>query len=151
MLSDRYRAAFAREAINNLAEIDAARIHTIDFDGKAIASMIVLIMNGEAYTWKTAYDESFARFSPGKLLTAYLTEWHLDDANIVRTDSCAVPDHPIMSRLWQEREEMGTLVVGLRQNSDRETRQATSQLHLYQNTRNMARLIREKIMSLGRK
>jgi hypothetical protein len=151
MLSDRYRAAFAREAVNNLAEIDAARIHTIDFQGKAIASMIVLLMNGEAYTWKTAYDEAFARFSPGKLLVAHLTEWHLDDANIVRSDSCGVPDHPIMSRFWTEREEMGTLIVGLRQNSDREARQAASQLHLYQNTRNVARMIREKIMSLARR
>jgi CelD/BcsL family acetyltransferase involved in cellulose biosynthesis len=151
MLSDRYRAAFAREAIDNLSAVDAARIHTIDFDGRAIASMVVLMMNGEAYTWKTAYDESFARFSPGKLLVAQLTEWHLDDANIVRTDSCALPDHPLMSRFWAEREEMGTLIVGLRQNSDREARQAASQLHLYQNTRNVARLIRDKIMSLGRR
>ena len=147
MLSDRYRAAFAREALFNLAETDAARIHTIDLDGKAIASMVVLMMNGEAYTWKTAYDESYARFSPGKLLVAHLTEWHLDDPNIVRTDSCGAPDHPIMSRLWREREEMGTLIVGLLPNSDREARQATSQLHLYQNTRSVARLIREKIMS----
>jgi len=151
MLSDRYRAAFAREAINNLAEADAARIHTIDLDGKAIASMVVLMMNGEAFTWKTAYDEAYARFSPGKLLVANLTEWHLDDANIVRTDSCAVPDHPIMSRFWQERATMGTLIIGLRQNSDREVRQAATQLHLYQNTRNVARLIREKIMSFRRK
>ncbi|MDO6964825.1 GNAT family N-acetyltransferase [Rhizobium alvei] len=151
MLSDRYRAAFAREAVNNLAEIDAARIHTIDLEGQAIASMIVLMMNGEAYTWKTAYNEDYAKYSPGKLLTAHLTEWHLDDANIVRTDSCAVPDHPIMSRLWSEREEMGTLVIGLTPNSDRDTRQVATQLHLYSNTRNMARLIREKIMSLGRK
>jgi hypothetical protein len=151
MLSDRYRAAFAREAIFNLAESDAARIHTIDVDGKAIASMIVLMMNGEAYTWKTAYDEGFARFSPGKLLVAHLTEWHLDDANIVRTDSCGVPDHPIMSRFWRERIEMGTLLIGLRPNSDRETRQAATQLHLYQNTRNVARMIREKIMSFGKK
>ncbi|MFM2279563.1 MAG: hypothetical protein RLZZ444_1794, partial [Pseudomonadota bacterium] len=115
------------------------------------ASMIVLMMNGEAYTWKTAYNEDYAKYSPGKLLVAHLTEWHLDDANIVRTDSCAVPDHPIMSRLWSEREEMGTLVIGLTPNSDRDTRQVATQLHLYSNTRNMARLIREKIMSLGRK
>jgi hypothetical protein len=151
MLSDRLRAAFAREAVNNLAEIDAARIHTIDLDGKAIASMIVLLMNGEAYTWKTAFNEEFARFSPGKLLTAQLTDWHLDDANIVRTDSCAISDHPIMSRLWQERETMGTLIIGLRENADREVRQVGTQLHLYQNTRNVAKLIRQKIMSLGRK
>ena len=151
MLSDRLRAAFAREAVNNLAEIDAARIHTIDIDGRAIASMIVLMMNGEAYTWKTAFDEEFSRFSPGKLLLAQLTDWHLDDANITRTDSCAIPDHPIMSRFWKEREAMGTLIIGLRENSDREVRQVGTQLHLYQNTRNVAKMIRQKIMSMGRK
>lgn len=151
MLSDRLRAAFAREAVNNLAEIDAARIHTIDLDGQAIASMIVLMMNGEAYTWKTAFNEELSRFSPGKLLVAQLTDWHLDDANIVRTDSCAIPDHPIMSRLWKEREAMGTLIIGLKENSDREVRQVGTQLHLYQNTRNVAKMIRQKIMSLGRK
>ncbi len=149
MVLDRYRAAFAREAITNLAEGDAVRIHTLDFNGKAIASMIVFITSGEAYTWKTAYDEEFSKYSPGKLLMEDLTDWHLDDANIVRTDSCAVPDHPIMSRFWREREEMGTLVIGLRQNSDRDVRQVSAQLHLYRNTRNMARLLRQKILSLA--
>ncbi len=149
MIVDRYRAAFAREAITNLAETDAVRIHTLDLDGKAIAAMVVFLMNGEAYTWKTAYNETYGRFSPGKLLVARLTEWHLDDANILRTDSCGVPDHPVMSRLWEEREEMGTLVVGLHQNGDRDVRQASAQLHLYRNTRNVARLLREKIMSLA--
>ncbi len=113
LVTDRYHTAFAREAVSNLAEIDAVRIHTIDLNGKAIAAMVVLMMGGEAYTWKTAYDESYSRYSPGKLLMGELTEWHLDDANIVRSDSCAVSDHPIMSRFWQEREEMGTLVIGL--------------------------------------
>ncbi|KQS95132.1 MULTISPECIES: GNAT family N-acetyltransferase [unclassified Rhizobium] len=149
MVLDRYRAAFAREAITNLSEADSVRIHTLDFDGKAIASMIVLMMAGEAYTWKTAYNEEYAKYSPGKLLLAELTEWHLDDANIVRSDSCAVPDHPMIGRLWQEREDMGTLVIGLHQNRDRDVRQVAAQLHLYRNTRNMARLLREKIRSLA--
>ncbi len=147
MVMDRLRSAFAREAITNLAEVDAVRIHTLDLDGRAIASMVVFIMAGEAYTWKTAYDERYARFSPGKLLMADLTEWHLDDANIQRTDSCAVPDHPIMSRFWREREEMGTLVIGLRPNADRDVRQAAAQLHMYRNTRNIARILRDKIIS----
>jgi hypothetical protein len=149
LVSDRYRAAFAREAITNLAEVDAVRIHTIDLDGRAIASIIVFLMAGEAYTWKTAYDEDLASYSPGKLLIMRLTDWHLDDANIVRTDSCTVGDHPIMSRLWEEREEMGTLVIGLNRNSDRDTRQVAAQLHLYRNTRNMARLLREKILAIA--
>ncbi|RVG06213.1 GNAT family N-acetyltransferase [Sinorhizobium meliloti] len=149
MIMDRFRAAFAREAVNNLAEADNVRIHTLDLDGKAIATVIVLLMAGEAFAWKTAYDERYAKYSPGKLLVAELTEWHLDDANIIRSDSCAVPDHPVMSRLWQEREEMGTLVIGLAQNRDRDVRQVAAQLHLYRNTRNMARLLREKIRALA--
>ncbi|WP_117196121.1 GNAT family N-acetyltransferase [Rhizobium terrae] len=149
LINDRYRSAFAREAITNLAEVDAVRIHTVDFEGRAIASLVVFLMAGEAYTWKTAYDEGFSKYSPGKLLMMKLTDWHLEDANIVRTDSCAVPDHPIMSRFWEEREEMGTLVIGLAQNGDRDVRQVAAQLHLYRNTRNMARILREKILSIA--
>ncbi|QFY61550.1 GNAT family N-acetyltransferase [Rhizobium grahamii] len=149
LVTDRYHTAFAREAISNLAEVDAVRVHTIDLNGKAIASTVVLMMGGEAYTWKTAYNESYARYSPGKLLMAELTEWHLDDANIQRSDSCAIPDHPIMSRLWQEREEMGTVVIGLTQNSDREVRQVSAQLHMYSSTRSVAKMLRQKIMSLA--
>lgn len=149
LVTDRYHTAFAREAVSNLAAVDAVRIHTIDLNGKAIAAIVVLMMGGEAYTWKTAYDENYARYSPGKLLMSELTEWHLDDANIVRSDSCAVSDHPIMSRFWQEREEMGTLVIGLTQNGDRDMRQVAAQLHMYRSTRNMAKMLREKIMSLA--
>lgn len=151
MVMDRLHAAFAREAVTNLAARDAVRIHTLDLDGHAIASMIVFIMSGEAYTWKTAYDERYARSSPGKLLACKVTEWHLDDANIMRTDSCAVADHPIMSRLWREREDMGTLVIGLNRNSDRDVRQAAAQLHLYRNTRNIARILRDKVLGRRKK
>jgi hypothetical protein len=80
-----------------------------------------------------------------------LSEWHLDDANIVRSDSCAMPDHPIMSRFWQEREDMGTLIIGLTQNGDRDARQVATQLHMYRSTRNMAKLLREKILSLTKR
>jgi hypothetical protein len=148
LVLDRHHAAFAREAISNLAGVDAVRIHTIDLNGKAIASMIVLMMGGEAYTWKTAFDEDYARYSPGKLLMGELTEWQLDDANTVRSDSCAVADHPLMSRFWREREDMGTLIIGLTQNSDRDVRQAAAQLHMYRSTRNMAKMLRERILSL---
>lgn len=150
MVSDRLRAAFAREAINGLALSDSVRIHSLELNGEAIASMIVFVSSGEAWTWKTAYNEAFAAFSPGKLLMMRLTEWHLDDLNIRRTDSCAVPDHPVMSRFWTERAQIGTLVIGLSPSRDRDVRQVAAQIHLYRNTRNMARLLREKIRGLAR-
>lgn len=148
LMVDRLHAAFAREAIHNLAAADKVRIHTLDLDGRAIASLIVFISSGHAYTWKTAYDETHSDCSPGKVLMSKVTEWNLDDANIIRTDSLATPDHPVMSRLWQERDTLGSLIVGLQPNRDRDVRQVSTQLHLYQNTRNVARQLRNRILSL---
>jgi len=148
MAIDRYRAAFAREAVHRLAEQDMCRIHLLTLDGRAIACLVVFVEAGVAYTWKTAYDETLAAYSPGTLLMIEVTKQHLDDPNIVMTDSCAVPDHPVMSRLWAERKPMGTLVVGLTPDADRLARQAASQLHLYRETRNMARILRNRMRSL---
>ncbi|MER9582535.1 GNAT family N-acetyltransferase [Mesorhizobium sp. M0276] len=148
MAIDRYRAAFAREAVHRLAEQDMCRIHSLTLDGRTIACLIVFVETGVAYTWKTAYDETLAAYSPGTLLTIEVTRQHLDDPNIMMTDSCSVPDHPVMSRLWAERKPMGTLVIGLTPDADRLTRQAASQLHLYRETRNMARLLRNRMKSL---
>ncbi|PBB19387.1 GNAT family N-acetyltransferase [Mesorhizobium sp. WSM4313] len=148
MAIDRYRAAFAREAVHRLAEQDMCRIHLLTLDGRTIACLVVFVEAGVAYTWKTAYDEALSAYSPGTLLMIEVTRQHLDDPNIVMTDSCAVPDHPVMSRLWSERKPMGTLVIGLTPDADRLARQAASQLHLYRETRNMARILRNRMRSL---
>jgi hypothetical protein len=148
MVTDRYRAAFAREAVHLLSERDMSRVHTLSLDGKIIASLIVFIEQGVAYTWKTAYDESFSAWSPGTLLMIEATKTHLDDPNIQATDSCAAPDHVVMDRLWSERRRMGTLVLGITPQADRAARQAAKQLHLYRETRNMARLLRERVRQL---
>ena len=151
MATDRYRAAFAREAVHRLAERDLCRIHTLTLDGKVIACLIVFIESGTAYTWKTTYDEAYSAWSPGTLLMLDVTRYHLDDPNILGTDSCATADHPIMSRIWSERRPVGTLVVALTPEADRLARQAASQLHLYQETRNFARMLRDRLRGLLRR
>jgi hypothetical protein len=148
MVADRYRAAFAREAVHGLSEHDLCRIHSLTLGGKLIASLIVFVEAGVAYTWKTAYDENYSTFSPGVLLMIEVTKQHLEDPNIEMTDSCAVPDHPMVSRLWSERKPFGTLVIGMTPATDRITRQAASQLHLYRETRNFARLVRNRVRQL---
>ena len=54
MAIDRFRAAFAREAMDRLAEQDLCRIHSLTLEGKPIACLIVFDEAGLAYTWKTA-------------------------------------------------------------------------------------------------
>ncbi len=56
-----------------------------------------------AWFWKIAYDEAFARFSPGVILSAVITDELADDATIVRTNSCATANHPMIDHLWRER------------------------------------------------
>lgn len=148
MAIDRFRAAFAREAVHRLSEQDLCRVHSLTLDGRVIACLIVFVEQGVAYTWKTAYDENYAAYSPGTLLMIEVTRTHLDDPNIQVTDSCAMPDHPVMSRIWTERRPVGTMVVGLSTEADRATRQAAAQLHLYRETRNVARIVRNRVRRL---
>ena len=148
MVVDRYRAAFAREAVHLLAERDLCRIHTLVLNNHALASLVVFVESGMAYTWKTAYDENYAGFSPGTLLMIEVTKAHLDDPNIVATDSCAVPDHPVMSRLWTERRAIGTFVVGLTPGTERLAHQAAGQIHFHRETRNTLRILRNRMRRL---
>ena len=56
-----------------------------------------------------------------------------------------------MSRIWTERRPVGTLVVGLTPDADRAARQAASQLHLHQETRNVARQVKQRLRALLRR
>ncbi|TKT75238.1 GNAT family N-acetyltransferase [Aquamicrobium sp. LC103] len=149
MAIDRYHAAFVREAAHRMAEQDLCRVHSLILDGRTIAVLVVFVEAGVAYTWKTAYDEDYAAFSPGTLLMVETTKTHLEDPNIDATDSCAIPDHPVMSRLWSERRTFCTFVVGLTPDADRATQQAAVQIHLYEETRNMARQLRKRLRGTG--
>jgi CelD/BcsL family acetyltransferase involved in cellulose biosynthesis len=149
--SDRLRAAFAREAVNELAVRDHVRIHSYSLDGRSVASIVVFIESGMAYTWKTAFDEQLSKFSPGTLLMLDVTRTHLEDPNIQATDSCAIPDHPVMSRIWSQKRAMGTIMIGLTQGSDRALRQASTQLHVHRQSRNALRNMRDRLRrAIGR-
>ena len=151
MAVDRYRAAFVREASQRLAQRGLCQVHELVLDGETVASLIVFVESGVAYTWKTAYQERYGAYSPGVLLMAEVTQSLLDDAEIEIADSCTVPDHPVLSRMWSERRPIGTMVVGLTPDAGAQIRQAASQLQLYRNTRNTVRILRNRIRrALGR-
>ena len=151
MAVDRYRAAFVREASQRLAERDLCRVHELTLDGETVASLVVFVESGVAYTWKTAYQERYGAFSPGVLLMAEVTKSLLAAADVEITDSCTVPDHPVLSRMWSERRPLGTMVIGLTPDVGARTRQVASQLHLYRNTRNAVRILRDRLKrAIGR-
>ena len=62
-----------REAVTALAAKGDARIDRLIHDGHPVAASITLRSGNAAWFWKIAYDEAFARASPGVQLTLDLT------------------------------------------------------------------------------
>ena len=58
-----------------------------------------------AYSFKTAFDEDYARFSPGMLLQLENLAL-LERRDLQWTDSCAVEGHPMIERLWRGHRRM---------------------------------------------
>ncbi len=105
---------FIRAAAGALAAEGKISVNRILLDGRAIAAAIILRSGGRAWFWKIAYDEAFARFSPGVMLTATLTGELADDATIAQTDSCATANHPMIDHLWRERVALCDRLIAVR-------------------------------------
>jgi CelD/BcsL family acetyltransferase involved in cellulose biosynthesis len=105
---------FVRAAVQALAQEGKVAINRILVDGHAIAAGITLRSADCAWFWKIAYDEHFARYSPGVLLTLALTENLLDDNQLACADSCASADHPMIDHIWRERLPLCDLLIALR-------------------------------------
>ena len=80
-------------------------------DDQVIAMhLCVLGSNTGAFAFKSAYDERYAKYSPGVLLELENIYVALDNkALITWMDSCSVPEHPVLNRLWAERKQMTNL------------------------------------------
>jgi CelD/BcsL family acetyltransferase involved in cellulose biosynthesis len=105
---------FMKIAIQALGGEGKVAINRILIDGRAIAATITLRSGDGAWYWKTAYDEALARFAPGVLLSAALTEGLAENPAIARTDSCAGPGNPILDHLWRERLELCDRLIAVR-------------------------------------
>jgi CelD/BcsL family acetyltransferase involved in cellulose biosynthesis len=113
LLKSPARANFARGVIASLAAEGKCRIASLDCAGKPIAMAIVLQSGNRAFFWKIAYDEAFAAFSPGVLLTLELSRALRADAGVALTDSCATADHPMIDHLWSERMTLADFFVAV--------------------------------------
>jgi len=78
-------------------------------DGRPIAVKYNLLANEGSFAFKIAYDESFARYSPGVLLELDNVEKLHERKDIQWMDSCAAPERFMINHLWPDRREMQTL------------------------------------------
>lgn len=104
--------AVARAMIAALARDGAASVFSLELDGRPVSMQVVLRAGAIAFTWKTAYDESFADFSPGMLLLEDYTAALLGDARVGAVDSCAFDATSYMAT-WTERRRVADVWIGV--------------------------------------
>lgn len=84
----------------------------LELDGKPIAMKCNFLAGCQAFTFKIAYDEAYARFSPGILIELYqmrhLREVH---AQLKAVDSCTVADNTMFPGLWSGECVLGDFAI----------------------------------------
>ena len=105
-------AALARESLREAARRGRLERLTLRLDVHPIAMLATFLSPPGAYSWKTAFDEDYARYSPGVLLQRENLAV-LDRADIAWTDSCAAADHPMIDHIWRERRAIGRLSIAI--------------------------------------
>ena len=105
---------FITSAITGLAAEGKVAINRIFIDGSAIAVTIMLRSADTAWFWKIVYDEKFAHYSPGVVLTFAVTEDLVEDTTLIRTDSCATADHPMIDHVWRDRLTLCDRLIAVR-------------------------------------
>lgn len=102
-----FRAALAGAAAQGRLE----RL-TLTLDAQPVAMLATFLCAPGAFSFKTAFDERYAKFSPGVLLQCE-NLMILDRADIAWTDSCAAADHPMIDHIWRERRTVARVSLAI--------------------------------------
>lgn len=101
-----------RKALEGAAAIGRLERLALTLDGHPIAMLANFLTPPGSFSYKTAFDENFSRYSPGVLLQRENLAL-LSRPDITWCDSCAAPDHPMIDSLWTERRPIGRISVGI--------------------------------------
>jgi hypothetical protein len=110
ILCNDHDAQFTRRLIGDLADDGNASVALLRLDDRPIAAQVVMYCGATAYTWKTAFDTEFAKYSPGSLLIDKLPEQLFASSDVQDIDSCSA-ESSFMAQLWTGRKPMVDLVV----------------------------------------
>lgn len=111
MIQNERSHRFVSAAASGLAACGRIHILRLSAARSPAASAIVLGGGDRAWFWKITYDESFARLSPGVLLTLDLADLLGGNGGPLLIDSCAIPDHPMIDRIWRGRREFSDRLI----------------------------------------
>lgn len=104
---------FFRDALAGAWEAGRLQFLRLDLDGKPMAMLVNFLCAPGGFSFKTAFDEAYAHFSPGVLLQIE-NLGNLGRPDIAWMDSCAAENHPMIDGLWRERRTIARITVPLK-------------------------------------
>lgn len=104
---------FLRDMLSGAHAEGRLDFQRIDLDGNPVAMLVNFVTPPGSWSFKIAYDERFARFSPGVMIEIENLRCVLRNPEIAWMDSCAAPDHPMINGLWAERRTLVQVTVPL--------------------------------------
>ncbi|MEP2103528.1 MAG: GNAT family N-acetyltransferase [Parasphingorhabdus sp.] len=110
--SDDTRSFFS-EALAGAARVGQLERHDLRLHGKPLAMLVNFQSAPGSFSFKTTFDDTYARFSPGVLLQLENLKI-LEQPHIDWMDSCAAEDHPMIDSLWSERRHIGRFSIELK-------------------------------------
>lgn len=99
-------------ALCGAAALGRLELLDLRLDGRPIAMLVNFLTRPGSFSFKTAFDEEYARFSPGVLL-------QIENLDLLQTDgvewcdSCAAPDHPMIDSIWTGRRRIGRYSIAI--------------------------------------
>ncbi|MCA9078131.1 MAG: GNAT family N-acetyltransferase [Planctomycetaceae bacterium] len=100
-----------RRIVREAATRDQLDLLGLFLDDRPVALKCNFLMGRGGYAFKIAFDETYAKLSPGVLLELDNMRHTLDSNRLDWMDSCAVARHPMIDRLWKQRRVIETTLV----------------------------------------
>lgn len=118
LASDEASSRFFRASVAAAFATDELHFARLTVGGRTIAMAVSFYgrqMGADAlFEFKIAFDEAYARYSPGVMLEIEIMRDLERRPNLLFIDSCAQAGHPMIERLWRDRRTIEALNVSRR-------------------------------------
>jgi CelD/BcsL family acetyltransferase involved in cellulose biosynthesis len=105
---------FFRAVTAEFAAAGRLQLLALEVGDRTVAMKCNLLGPVSVFCFKIAYDEAFARFSPGvQLELGNIAAFHARP-ELAHMDSCADPDNQMINRLWPDRRPLSTVLAPAR-------------------------------------
>lgn len=118
ILNDVRDAAFFRCLSRALGRRGQMTLHVLEVGARVASAGIVLSSGDHAWYVKTSHDEALARHSPGAVLSHQIGLSAMGSPAPCFVDSCALPGHEMIERVWKGRMRVGDIAIGLTPQAD---------------------------------